>query len=48
VLYSLEVLMNDFQDPRYRPSTLLRKHVDAGLLGRKSGAGFHTYQTTAA
>lgn len=43
VLYSLDVLLESFNDPRFRPSVLLRKYVDAGLLGRKSGRGFFTY-----
>ncbi|MFI7444959.1 3-hydroxyacyl-CoA dehydrogenase family protein [Nonomuraea indica] len=45
VLYSLEVLLREFNDPKYRPSTLLRRYVDGGLLGRKSGRGFFTYDT---
>lgn len=43
VLYSLEVLLDNFRDPKYRPSTLLIRLVDAGLLGRKSGRGFFRY-----
>lgn len=48
VLYSLNVLLENFGDPKYRPSTLLRRHVDAGLLGRKSGRGFFSYDIEAA
>jgi 3-hydroxybutyryl-CoA dehydrogenase len=43
ILYSLEVLYESYNDPKFRPSPLLRKMVDAGLLGRKSGKGFHDY-----
>lgn len=39
----LEVLHEGFGDPKYRPCALLRKYVDAGYLGRKTGRGFHTY-----
>jgi 3-hydroxybutyryl-CoA dehydrogenase len=39
----LEVLRDGLGDPRYEPCPLLRKHVEAGRLGRKSGAGFYTY-----
>ncbi len=43
VLDTLEVLFNSFQDSKFRPAPLLRKMVDAGLLGRKSGQGFFQY-----
>src|SRR5262245_62261602 len=39
----LEVLYTGFGDSKYRPCPLLRKMVDAGHLGRKSGQGFYTY-----
>jgi 3-hydroxybutyryl-CoA dehydrogenase len=39
----LEVLHRDLGDDRYRPCPLLRRHVAAGWLGRKSGRGFHSY-----
>jgi 3-hydroxybutyryl-CoA dehydrogenase len=44
VLLSLEVLYGDFSEAKYRPCTLLRTMVDAGLLGRKTGRGFHAYE----
>jgi 3-hydroxybutyryl-CoA dehydrogenase len=40
----LEVLHQGFGDPKYRPCPLLRKMVDAGYLGRKSGRGFYEYE----
>jgi 3-hydroxybutyryl-CoA dehydrogenase len=43
ILYSLEALCDSFNDDKYRPSPLLKKMVDAGLHGRKSGQGFYTY-----
>ena len=39
----LEVLHEGLGDPKYRPCPLLRKMVDAGQLGRKSGRGFYPY-----
>jgi 3-hydroxybutyryl-CoA dehydrogenase len=39
----LEVLQSGLGDPKYRPCPLLRRMVDAGQLGRKSGQGFYQY-----
>jgi 3-hydroxybutyryl-CoA dehydrogenase len=39
----MEVLENGLGDSRYAPCPLLREHVEAGRLGRKSGRGFYDY-----
>jgi 3-hydroxybutyryl-CoA dehydrogenase len=44
ILFSIEALYESFNDGKYRPCPLLKKMVDAGLYGRKSGKGFYTYQ----
>jgi len=43
ILFSIDVLYESFNDSKYRPCPLLKKMVDAGLHGRKSGRGFYTY-----
>jgi 3-hydroxybutyryl-CoA dehydrogenase len=40
----METLYQGFDDPKYRPSPLLKQMVDAGYLGRKSGRGFYQYE----
>jgi 3-hydroxybutyryl-CoA dehydrogenase len=39
----MNVLYEGFGDPKYRPCPLLKRYVDAGWLGRKSGRGFYEY-----
>lgn len=48
ILYSLEVLHESYGDPKFRSCPLLRKMVDAGLHGRKTGRGFFDYGVGAA
>jgi len=39
----METLYDGFKDSKYRPCPLLRKYVEAGWFGRKSGKGFYDY-----
>ncbi len=44
ILFSLDVLYESYNDDKFRPCPLLKKMVDAGLHGRKSGRGFYNYE----
>jgi 3-hydroxybutyryl-CoA dehydrogenase len=41
-----ESMYAEFKEPLYAPPPLLSRMVEAGLLGRKSGRGFHQYRTS--
>ena len=43
ILLSLEGLLEQFGDPKFRPCPLLRRMVDSGRLGAKSGEGFYNH-----
>ena len=48
VLAICEILSQDLGDPKFRPCPLLRRYVEVGWLGRKSGRGFYVYQKQSA
>ena len=45
-LNAMQILMDEFQDSKYRPALLMREMVRAGLLGRKTGKGFYDWGAT--
>jgi 3-hydroxybutyryl-CoA dehydrogenase len=42
-LWAAEALYNEYKEPLYAPPPLLRRMVNAGMLGKKSGKGFYNY-----
>lgn len=43
LMWAAEAIYNEYKDPLYAPPPLLRRMVNAGLLGLKSGKGFYSY-----
>lgn len=43
LLFTLESLYEGFNDSKYRPSPILKRMVEAGHLGKKTGKGFYNY-----
>jgi 3-hydroxybutyryl-CoA dehydrogenase len=43
-LWAAEAIYDEFKDPLYSPPPLLRRMVQSGMTGRKSGKGFYDYQ----
>lgn len=43
LLFTLESLYDGFDDSKYRPCPLIKRMVEAGRLGKKSGRGFYQY-----
>lgn len=41
----MEIMHSEFGDSKYRPAPLLRKYVEADMLGKKTGQGFFTYDS---
>ena len=48
VLAICEVLHQDLGNPKFRPCPLLRRYVESGWLGRKTGRGFYVYEASGA
>ena len=44
LLAVMQVFYEGFNDPKYRPASLLKEMVAAGRIGRKSGRGFYSYE----
>ena len=44
VLAATEVVYDELKDSTFKPSPLIRKLVNAGCLGRKTGEGFYVYE----